>query len=134
MSDVASQNRLNVRVYYEDTDASGVVYHANYLKYFERGRTEWLSDAGYDHRQLAESQGLGFTLARLRIDYRRPARLDDRLCVVTSIADHGRARIDFDQRVFCGEHELVTASARVACIELTEFKPQALPADLIQGV
>lgn len=133
MIDPAVQNTLSLRVYYEDTDASGVVYHANYLKYFERGRTEWLSDAGFDHRQLAESTGLGFTLARISVDYRRPAQLDDRLCVMTAIADRGRARIDFDQRVFCGETVLVTATARVACIDLVTFRPRELPALLTQG-
>ncbi len=133
MTNLAFENRLNVRVYYEDTDASGVVYHANYLKYFERGRTEWLSDAGFDHRELAESSGIGFTLARIAVNYRRPARLDDRLCVITNRLDQRRVRIDFEQRVMLGEALLVTATARVACVDLAKFRPRELPTKLLEG-
>lgn len=134
MIDSEHSTALNVRVYYEDTDASGVVYHANYLKYFERGRTEWLAAQGFAHRELAESAGLGFTLARIVVDYKRPARLDDELSVTTALAERGRARVDFVQRVMRGDEVLVTANARVACIDLAAFRPRELPSAFIQGV
>lgn len=133
MIDSEFSTTLNVRVYYEDTDASGVVYHANYLKYFERGRTEWLAVQGFTHHELAESANLGFTLARIMVDYKRPARLDDRLSVSTALAECGRARIDFTQRVVRGDEVLVMASARVACIDLATFRPRELPPEFMQG-
>jgi acyl-CoA thioester hydrolase len=79
-------HELAVRVYYEDTDAAGIVYHANYLKFAERGRTELLRSLGFDHRRLAQAHGLVFAVARCAIDFMRPARLDDLLHVRTEVA------------------------------------------------
>ncbi len=95
----AAVHRHPVRVYYEDTDAAGIVYYANYLKFAERARTEWLRDLGYDHRTLAERHGVRFAVRACRIDYRRPARLDDLLQVETRVRALTGARLVLDQTV-----------------------------------
>lgn len=119
-----------VRVYYEDTDASGVVYHASYLRWFERARSEWLRQRGRDHRALAEQHGAAFTLVRIEVDYLRPARLDDALRVTAAVAERGRASLVFEQ-VLCLDQPpgtlLAKARARVACVDAVNFKPRAWP-------
>lgn len=124
--------RLDVRVYYEDTDAGGVVYYANYLKYLERARTEWLRRAGFDQRELAGQRNLLFTVRSVEIEYHMPARLDDRLEVEARILRIGRASIDFAQAVRRDGAELCGARVRVACIDAETFRPRALPAELRQ--
>lgn len=124
--------RLPVRVYYEDTDAGGVVYYANYLKYLERARTEWLRVADIDQSDLVERRNLLFTVRSVDIDYRAPARLDDRLEVEARVLRIGRASIDFAQAVRRDGTELCSARVRVACIDAGTFRPRALPADLRQ--
>lgn len=126
----ADAYRLVVRVYYEDTDAGGVVYYANYLKYLERARTEWLRDAGIDHRTLVAQWNLLFTVRSVGIDYRAPARLDDRLEVEARVVRIGRASVDFAQAVRRDDTELCSARVRVACLDADTFRPRALPAEL----
>jgi acyl-CoA thioester hydrolase len=121
---------LPVRVYYEDTDAAGVVYYANYLRYLERGRTEWLRALGFDQTDLAAERGIAFAVRGLQIDYLKPARLDDELVVVSRISSLGRAQLVFEQRVERATEALVTASVRVACIEVARMKPAPLPETL----
>lgn len=121
-----------VRVYYEDTDASGVAYHANYLRWFERARTEWLRGRGYGQENLRLDAGVAFTVSSLEIEYRKPARLDDELRVQTRIAELRRASLIFEQvllRVGGGE-TLTTARVRIACVDAATFRPKALPAGL----
>jgi len=125
-------HRMQVRVFYEDTDASGVVYHANYLKYCERARTLWLAARGFDHRTLADNHGVVFTLADAHIAYKAPARLDDRVDIDTTVIEHRRARIVFAQDMSCREHLLVKARFTVACVRLAGFKPCGLPAELLK--
>ena len=122
--------RLPLRVYYEDTDAGGVVYYANYLKYFERARTEWLRAAGWDQADLAARRGVLFAVRSVEVEYRAPARLDDALEVEARVTAVGRAGIDFGQRVLRGETELCRGSVRIACLDADNFRPRALPADL----
>ena len=122
--------RLPVRVYYEDTDAGGVVYYANYLKYLERARTEWLRAAGWDQAGLASERGLLFAVRTVELDYRAPARLDDMLEVEARIADLGHARIDFEQRVLRDGRPLCTGRVRVVCLDAAAFRPCALPDDM----
>lgn len=107
---------LWVRVYYEDTDFSGRVYHASYLRFLERGRTEWLRRRGYAHRELAENSGVAFAERSLQIEYLAPAMMDDLLTVETSVAKVRGASIEFQQRVLRADKELVTAVALVAAI------------------
>lgn len=119
-----------LRVYWEDTDASGVVYHANYLRWFERGRTEWLRTLGHDQDRLMREAGIAFTVAGLEIQYRRPARLDDQVEVVTRIAELKKASLVFGQllrRAGAPEQILASATVRVACVDSASFAPRRIP-------
>ncbi len=120
-----------VRVYWEDTDASGVVYHANYLRWFERGRTEWLRARGYDQERLRTEVGIAFTVASIDILYRRPARLDDLVEVTTEISEIKNVSMTLLQTLRkAGEpNEIMTrANVRVACVDSTTFMPRRIPA------
>lgn len=120
---------LPVRVYYEDTDAAGVVYYANYLKYFERCRTEWVRTLGYDQSALMRDHDLAFVVRHAEADYRRPAQLDDLLSVDLRITEQGRSRLKLEQRVMRSLDQtlLVTGYVELACIRASTFKPVAIP-------
>ncbi len=124
----APADALWVRVYYEDTDFSGRVYHASYLRFMERGRTEWLRRRGFTHHGLAESSGLVFAVRSLKIDYLAPATMDDLLEVETSAAAIRGASITFQQRVMRGDKALVTATVLAASIR--NDRAARIPADL----
>jgi acyl-CoA thioester hydrolase len=115
------------RVYYEDTDAGGLVFYANYLKFFERARTEWLRARGIHQRQLLEQQGAALVVKRANIDYHAPARLDDDLTLTLSVEKLGRASVHFAQQAWRGEQLLVSASVKVGCIDATSLRPRSLP-------
>jgi acyl-CoA thioester hydrolase len=119
---------LWVRVYYEDTDFSGRVYHASYLRFLERGRTEWLRRRGFAHRDLVEDSGLAFAVRSLQIEYLAPAMMDDLLAVETSVAAARGASIKFQQRILRDDKEFVTAAALVAAIR--DGRPARIPAGL----
>jgi acyl-CoA thioester hydrolase len=121
-------SELFVRVYYEDTDFSGRVYHASYLRFLERGRTEWLRGRGFTHQDFAESSGIVFAVRSLQIDFRAQARLDDLLRVETAAAALRGASIEFQQRIFLDQRELVAATVLVAAIR--DGRPARLPAAL----
>ena len=116
-----------VRVYYEDTDAGGVVYYANYLKFFERARTEWLRGIGLNQDKLAQEEGLIFVVRRALLDFARPARLDDMLEVTVEPLKVAHVYIDLTQEVRCGTQVLARAEIRVACLNRRRFKPVAMP-------
>jgi acyl-CoA thioester hydrolase len=115
------------RVYWEDTDGGGVVYYANYLKFMERARTEWLRAQGHSQAELAEQFGFVFAVVEVRVNYRRPARLDDELTVTCLPVPEGRASIRFKQSVKKGEDTLADGDVRVACVDAKTFRPRALP-------
>jgi acyl-CoA thioester hydrolase len=117
-----------LRVYYEDTDFSGRVYHASYLRFLERGRTEWLRSQGFEQRELAASAALVFAVRRIEIAYLRPALMDDLLAIETRIDAVGGASIDFVQEVFRGDEKLVKAAVCVAA--LSNGRPTRLPRDM----
>ncbi|CAG0929218.1 MAG: Acyl-CoA thioesterase YbgC [Rhodocyclaceae bacterium] len=119
-----------VRVYYEDTDTAGVVYYANYLRYLERGRTEWLRALGVEQLGLALEAGLVFAVRSLNIEYLKPARLDDALAVLTELTLPGRAQLTLKQWIERGGETLVEATVRIACLDTKTMKPAALPAGL----
>lgn len=121
--------RWPVRVYWEDTDASGVVYHANYLRWFERARTEWLRAKGHDQESMRVQLGIAFTIAGLEIRYLRPARLDDALEVEITLVESRRASLRFQQRLLrAGSDEVLSeASVRVGCVDANTFRPRAVP-------
>jgi acyl-CoA thioester hydrolase len=116
-----------VRVYYEDTDAGGIVFYANYLKFFERARTEWLRAAGIGQQELLEQQGMAFVVKNASIDYVAPARLDDEIKLTTTIAKLGRASVQFLQQAWRGEQLLTTASVKVGCVDAATMRPRSLP-------
>ncbi len=123
-----------IRAYFEDTDASGVVYHASYLRFFERARTEWLRAGGQGQEELRRDAGLAFTVANLEIDFLKPARLDDELEVTVQIEQIRGASLLFAQTLRRrGEHGalLARAKVRVACVDAATFRPRPLPAALV---
>jgi acyl-CoA thioester hydrolase len=122
------------RVYWEDTDGGGVVYYANYLKFLERARTEWLRALGFVQTELAKDPGIAFVVASLTIDYRRPARLDDALIVTCDYEPDGAACMRFNQRILRGDEILVEASVRVACLDAASFRPKRLPAQIVTAL
>lgn len=119
----------NVRVYYEDTDAGGIVYYANYLKFFERARTEWLRAIGVgQHALLAEHDAM-FVVKSVSADYHAPAKLDDVLKLTLRIEKMGRASLLFVQEAWCGEQLLNTARVKVGCVDAA-LRPRAVPAEV----
>jgi len=120
---------LPVRVYYEDTDAGGVVYYANYLRFLERARTECLRALGYNQSQLL-AQGIAFAVRSLSVEYLKPARLDDELIVVSRVESLGRAQVVFAQRVERGGETLLDAKIRVACFDPQRGKATAMPKEI----
>ena len=119
-----------VRVYYEDTDAAGVVYYANYLRFCERARTEWLREAGFSQQQLLAERGLAFVVRSVNADYLLPAVLDDALRVVSRIAHLGRASIEFNQQIVRGSERVFEAQVTIACVDWQRRKPAAMTPDL----
>jgi acyl-CoA thioester hydrolase len=115
-----------IRIYYEDTDAAGLVYYANYLKYAERARTEWLRVAGFEQERLRLETGLVFVVRHCTADYRAAARLDEDLVVETRVAGIGGARLDLAQEIHRGDIVLVALEFRIACLGRTG-RPQRLP-------
>jgi len=113
----AAAFRWTVRVYYEDTDAAGVVYYANYLKYFERCRTEWLRSLGFEQSEMALRQRRQFVVADLAVRYHRPARLDDSLTIDAVLAERTRTYFVFGQRACRGGELLASARVKVACVD-----------------
>jgi len=122
-------HHMTLRVYYEDTDLAGIVYYANYLKFIERGRTEWLRQLGIDQLAMQQATGHVFAVRRVEADYLRPARFDDLLTVVTGLAQDSPARVVVDQKVMRGEEVLFTARVTIACLD-GRGRPVRLPADL----
>jgi acyl-CoA thioester hydrolase len=120
---------LPVRVYYEDTDAAGIVYYANYLKFAERGRTEMMRALGFTHSAAAAETGTLFTVRRLAADYRLPARLDDALTVETRVVEVGGATLLLDQRICRDDTILAAIDILVACIG-HDGRPRRVPAEL----
>ena len=122
---------LSVRVYFEDTDAQGIVYFANYLRFMERGRTEWLRSRGIEQERLRQEDNLCFSLVKTAVKFVRPARFDDCLTVRTLLTRKSGARVNFDQAVHRadGSDELLcTAECEVACITADTFRPRRIPA------
>ena len=120
-----------VRVYYEDTDAGGIVYHTSYLKYMERARTEYLRTLGYSQRQLRLEQGIIFVVNRIDIDFKRPALVDDELTVTSAIDKIAGASLSFRQSIYRNNEELCKADIAVACLSADRHTPTRMPASLL---
>ena len=119
-----------MRVYYEDTDFGGVVYYANYLRYFERARTEWLRSLGIDQQRLAREQGLQFVVRRAEIDFLRGATLDDELSITVECTERKRTYLMLRQQALRGAEPMAAARVQAACVRRDSFKPSPLPAAL----
>ena len=125
---------LPVRVYYEDTDFTGVVYHANYLRYFERGRSDFLRMAGVSHTDLlAHDQPTAFVVTRMEVDFRKPARIDDALLVRTTYDEARGPRLAISQRIVRGEEVIAQAAVSAACIGM-DGRPRKPPRGLVEAL
>ncbi|MGY1458095.1 MULTISPECIES: tol-pal system-associated acyl-CoA thioesterase [unclassified Luteimonas] len=123
---------LPTRVYWEDTDAGGVVYHARYVAFLERARSEWMRSLGYGQQALIDGLDLVFAVRDMQLDFRRPARLDDALEVTVALARVRRVSLEFVQEVLHGGDVLASARVRVAALDTRSFRPRALP-DVLYG-
>jgi acyl-CoA thioester hydrolase len=123
-----------VRIYWEDTDAGGIVYYANYLKFMERARTEWLRALGIEQEVLHTEQRLMFVVVHADVGFRKPARYGDSLQVTCELAERGRASLTFRQRIVraATEELLVEGTVRIACLDADKFKPRGLPDQVLQ--
>lgn len=124
---------FGIRVYWEDTDAGGVVYHASYVRFLERARTEWLRAQGYGQQALRESQGLVLVVRDMQLDFHKPARLDDQLQVSVVLSERRHASLLLGQVISRGDQALVRANVRVACLVASSFRPRPLPEWLATG-
>jgi acyl-CoA thioester hydrolase len=120
-----------IRVYYEDTDSGGVVYHANYLHFMERARTEWLRALGFEQNTLRVEHEILFAVHSMQIQFRSPARFNDELIVVSALEKAAGASMNFVQTIYRGEELLCEASVRVACLNATTFRPKVLPSFIL---
>ena len=118
---------LPVRVYFQDTDAGGVVYHSNYLNFMERARTEWLRAHGYSNAGLMKEFGAVFVVRSMKLDYLKPALLDDCLEVTAHINEIGRSRVSLIQSIMRGAEVLTEAEVHLVCVSLASFKPSSVP-------
>jgi len=131
--------RLPVRIYYEDTDAGGIVFYANYLKFFERARTEWLRARGHSQERLRQQDRIGFIVTETAVRYLRPARLDDVLEVTVAVQRAGVASLQLAQEASrtsaAGERERVAESTiRIGCVELGTYRPVRIPNTILQSI
>ena len=120
-----------VRVYYEDTDAGGIVYYGNYLKFMERARTEWLRSRGIDVARLADTDRLMFTVRAIALDFLKPARLSDNLDVSVTVGRMRRVSVELAQAIVRAGDVLCTGQVRLACVDVDTLKPKAMPKTLV---
>lgn len=126
---------LPVRVYYEDTDAGGIVYYANYLKFAERARTEYLRSLGLNQQaDLEAAQKIGFAVRHCEIDYQKPAVLDDLLTVSCAFSELGGASAEISQKIIRNGEVLVTLKVKIVCMNLAKMRPVRMPAELVQKI
>jgi acyl-CoA thioester hydrolase len=123
-----------LRVYYEDTDAGGIVFYANYLKFFERARTEWLRAAGFGQQRLRDETGLIFVVSETRMRHLAPARLDDELTITVEPRELGRATLNLFQIARRGDAVLAEGEIRIGCVNAETFKPARIPAELLSAI
>jgi len=121
-----------LRVYWEDTDAGGVVFFANYLKYFERARTEWLRSHGFSQERMRLATNTVFVVAHTEVRYLKPARLDDLLSVTVRISERGRVSLSVLQQAWRADELLAEGSVRLGCVDAGTFKPRRIPTDILE--
>ena len=128
----SSDFNCQFRIFFEDTDAGGIVYYANYLKYFERARSEWLRSYGLGQFELANAHRLFFVVRKAYTDYLSPARLDDQITVTVKVEKLGKVAVEFYQEIYRGQELLVHCRTKVGCISADSMKPMAIPAHVQQ--
>ncbi len=121
-----------IRVYYEDTDAGGVVYHSQYLNFLERARTEWLRHLGFDHNNLHDEFKLVFVVHSMQIQFKKPAKLDDLLTISSELVKIGRSSFEFFQKIGVNQQTLIEAQVKLACVDTITFKPIGIPEQIRQ--
>ena len=131
---VSAAFSIPVRVYYEDTDAGGVVYYANYLRFMERARTEWLRALGFDQNELSSGQNVVFAVRSVRADYLRPARLNDMLEITAALGRIGSASLVFAQEVRRGGEAICAGEIKVACLDSQGFFPKPIPPSVLSRI
>jgi len=131
---MSSEFEFTLRVYWEDTDAGGVVFYANYLKFFERARTEWLRALGFEQERLRTELGAMFVVGDTRVRYLSPARLDDQLRVTVRPLKLGRVSMDLVQQAWRGDTLLAESEIRIGCVGASDFRPTRIPAAILQAV
>jgi len=122
--------RIAMRIYWEDTDAAGIVFYANYLKFFERARTEWLRSLGFGQETLRRDAGIAFVVSDTSLRYRRPARLDDVIDVSVAVVHLGQASLEIAQEARRAGELLAEGTIRIGCVELGTFRPCRIPNDI----
>jgi acyl-CoA thioester hydrolase len=123
-----------IRVYYEDTDTGGVVYHSQYLNFMERARTEWLRSLGFEQDVLIEQHHCIFAVHSMQINFKRPARFNDALLVRSQLTSTSGASLSFEQKVFCENELLCQAVVKVACLDSNRFRPMPIPSFILVGL
>ncbi len=126
--------QFHLSVYWEDTDAGGVVFYANYLKFFERARTEWLRDLGFSQHALKSDTGAMFVVSQTGVRYHRPARLDDELRITVALREAGRASMLVAQQAWRGDELVAEGEIRIGCVDHASFKPRRIPAPIILAI
>jgi len=130
----AAPFRHTVRVYWEDTDAGGIVFYANYLKFFERARTEWLRALGHSQQEMVDATGCMFVVQETTVRYIKPARLDDVLTITVDVRERGRASLRIAQQAWCGERLLAEGDIRIGCVERATMKPHRIPSPIFEAI
>tara|TARA_Y100001949_G_scaffold118386_1_gene100553 strand:- start:30 stop:431 length:402 start_codon:yes stop_codon:yes gene_type:complete len=126
-------HKFPITIYYEDTDAQGVVYYANYLRYFERARTEYLREIGYGQKKLMQ-EGVIFIVRKVNLEFMKPATLDDEIIIETELIKLGKVSFDFAQVVLCKGNLICESIIKCGSVETNDFKPKPLPKYLYNGM
>ena len=125
---------IPIRVYYEDTDTGGVVYHSNYLNFMERARTEWLRALGFEQDELLREYGVLFAVSAVSVAFHKPARFNELLAVTVALDRRGAASLTLKQEVWRGDELLASGEVRIACLDAQRFVPVAIPARVADSV
>ena len=130
----AAHFRHPVRVYWEDTDAGGIVFYANYLKFFERARTEWLRALGHSQQEMVDATGCMFVVQDTHVRYISPARLDDMLVITVDVKERGKASLRIAQQAWCGDRLLAEGEIRIGCVARATMKPTRIPGPIFEAI
>lgn len=123
-----------IRVYYEDTDSGGVVYHSNYLKFMERARTEWLRNLGFEQDQLNKEHNCIFAVHSMQLNFRRPARFNDEIVVISNVTKVSGASFEFEQKIVRNDELLCDATVKIACLDASRFRAVSIPSFILTEI